>query len=148
MAFVILQSTLSPVGVNSILQQPLAPPSPLLARKIDPETGDYESLFEGRHPIDDQVIVSLRTERSSGAAVTDTGQRFSNLRKITDGIQTEIRAYVQEALRRLITNGDIRLVSIDFEDFEENKSNQTVIFIINYQNLRTGVVSAVTAQVT
>jgi len=147
MAFVILQSTLSPVGQNSLLQQPLSPPSPLLARKIDPETGDYESLFEGRHPIDDQVIVSLRTIRNSGASVRDTGQRFSNLRKITAGIQTEIRAYIQEAFKRLISNGDIRLVSINFEDFETNKSNQTVIFVINYQNLRTGVVSAVTAQV-
>jgi len=147
MAFVILQSTLTPVGQNSLLQNPLAPPSPLLARKINPATGDYESLFDGRNPVDDQVIVSLRAVRNSGASVTDIGQRFGNIRKITDGIRTEIKAYVQEAFRRLIQNGDIRLVGIEFQDFEENKSNQTVIFIINYQNLRTGAIGAVTVQV-
>ena len=112
----------------------LAPPSSLLAEQIDPETGDYASLFEGVDPIEAQGLNALRIRRGSGAAVMDVGNRFHLIRKIDETIEKQIDSLTREALGRLIANGDIRYLGIDMEVLDPG--NNTVVVKAKWQNLR------------
>ena len=112
----------------------LAPPSPLLAEQIDPETGDYISLFDGVDPIEAQVLNALRIRRGSGASVMDVGNRFHLIRKIDETIGKQIDSLTREALGRLIANRDIRYLGIDVEVLDPG--NSTVVVKARWQNLR------------
>jgi hypothetical protein len=86
-------------------------PAGILADKIDPNTNDFLSIVVGDDPIDAQVSVAFRTERRSGAAVMDTGQRFLDIRKLTDDADELIMGEAREALRLLLQREDIELES-------------------------------------
>lgn len=129
-----LPSTMSPVGYAVIAPSQLAQPSNLLADNIDPTTNDFVSLFSSVDPIDAQVMIALKTVRGSGAAVQEDGSRFSDLKKITNSVQTEIKSMVRTALGRLITNRDILYKRLVFDEFDPR--NQTLQIRIEYINLR------------
>ena len=112
----------------------LARPSPLLADNIDPNSHDYVSLTETVHPIDAQVILALKLDRGSGAAVENDGIRLRDIRKMTDDAQTQIKSRVREALGRLISAGDVRLVGVSFENWDE--SSQAGGPFVRFVNLR------------
>lgn len=125
---------MSPVGYAVIAPSQLAQPSNLLADNIDPTTNDFVSLFSSVDPIDAQVMIALKTVRGSGAAVQEDGSRFSDLKKITNSVQTEIKSMVRTALGRLITNRDILYKRLVFDEFDPR--NQTLQIRIEYINLR------------
>lgn len=115
----------------------LGPPSPLLADNIDPETNDFASLFTGMNVIDAQVVVAVTYIRESGAAIMEDGIKFTS-RKIDKSTKREVTADVKIALGRLIRNGDIRFVGVDFGEADEgiDPSSQSVNILIKYVNLR------------
>jgi len=99
------------------------PPAGILADAIDygntdplqppaAATFEYTSLTRGLHPIDEQVLVALSRIRASGAAVQNDGARFLDVGKLDEGAKTILGSEARTALRRLVTNGDIALVSI------------------------------------
>lgn len=128
---VYLPDTLTPIGWGVAPPTIQSPPSPLLADKLDVNTRDFEDLFEGRDPIDDQVILALRIRRSSGAAVRGIGNRFHTVRKLTDNVRVELDALAREALSTLIANGDIRYLGMEFES-----EGQGAVSTFSYNNLR------------
>lgn len=127
----------SPIGFFIGSPGALGDPSPLLADNIDPDTNDFASLFTGMDVIDAQVLVAVTIVRGSGSSVTEDGIKITS-RKITESVKNEITADVRTSLKRLINNGDIEFVKIDFGENDENidKSNQVINSRIEYVNLR------------
>ncbi|MHC4501010.1 MAG: hypothetical protein ACYS21_18065 [Planctomycetota bacterium] len=123
-----------PVGYGVTSPSRLGAPSPLLAENIDPETHDYVSLTSGVHPIDSQVIIALKVARNSGASVTEDGQRFTTVKKITNTVKTQIESLVREALGRLIAQQDIEYFGTTFETVDPG--NQTINATVQWANLR------------
>lgn len=123
-----------PVGYGVTSPSRLGAPSPLLAENIDPVTHDFVDLTSGVHPIDAQVQIALKIVRNSGAAVTQDGQRFNTVRKITGTIKTEIESLVREALARLIVQQDIQYIGTTFKTADDG--NQTVEATVQFKNLR------------
>jgi hypothetical protein len=112
----------------------LGNPSPLLCDNIDPATNDYVSLFSTIDPIDAQVILALKIRRNSGASVVVDGNRFHEVRKMSDSAQSEIGGLIKEALGRLIDQLDIQYKGASFTDWDP--SNQTCTVEIKWVNLR------------
>jgi hypothetical protein len=129
-----ISSTQTPIGYGVAPPSLLGPPSPLLADKINPITHDYESLSEGRDPIEAQVLIALSIVRGSGAAVLNIGHRLHEIRKILPSLQHDIESKVREALKLLIKNRDIRYRGIELSINDEG--NQTVEAVVKWVNLR------------
>jgi hypothetical protein len=123
-----------PVGYGVTAPARLGAPSPLLAENIDPKTHDYIDLTSGVHPVDAQVLIALKVVRGSGASVTEDGQRFATVRKITTTVKTEIESLVREALARLISQQDIEYLGTTFENVDPG--NQTINATVQWKNLR------------
>lgn len=122
------------VGFSAIAPKRLGVPSPLLADNIDPQTHDFRSLATTIDPIDAQVILALKLVRGSGPSVTEDGSRLRDVRKMTDSAQNEIRAFVREALGRLIANRDIRFEGVEFAPWDP--SSQSTNTVVRWVNLR------------
>jgi hypothetical protein len=129
-----IPSTQVPVGYGVTAPSLLGPPSSLLADKINPLTHDFESLSEGRDPIEAQVLIALSIVRNSGAAVIGVGNRLHEIRKILPSIQNDLDSKVREALKLLIKKRDIRYLGIDLSI--NDPGNQTVEAIVKWVNLR------------
>lgn len=123
-----------PVGYVVLAPSQLGAPSPLLADNIDPETHDFVSLFTSVHPIDAQVILAMKLERGSGAAVMQDGIRLRDITKMDDGAKNQIRSRIVQALSRLTKAGDIILKSVTFDVWD--KSTQSGGPTVKYVNLR------------
>ena len=128
-----LPSTNTPIGYGVAPPSLLGPPSPLLADKIDPKTHDYESLFEGRDPVEAAVLLAFSIVRNSGAAVVNVGHRFHTIRKILPSIESEIDSKARECLRLLIKNRHIQYRGVEIL---VDNGNQTVEAMVKWVNLR------------
>lgn len=135
MANVIQPQPSAPVGFVVLSPSGLAATaSPLLADNIDPQTQDFNSLVVGIDPVDAQVINALKIVRGSGPAVIEDGIDTTGLRKMDESAQTRFSSRIREALKRLISNGDILLLTIIFPEWDE--SSQTGNTHVEYKNLR------------
>jgi hypothetical protein len=85
-------------------------------------------------PIDSQVMTALTVQRGSGAAVREDGIRLWDLKKMLPSLLVEVRGRVNEALQRLIEHGDIRLVSVSEDVYDE--ANQSAQYSISWINQR------------
>jgi hypothetical protein len=132
---VTLPSVYSAIGQPVSSPSELAPPSPLLADNIDPDTGDFASLETGMDPIDAQVVFALSVRRNSGPAVLGVGNDLHTLGKMGESGQQQIKGVVQLALHRLIDNEDIEYLGTEFDLWDE--SNQTAYIRVGWKNLRT-----------
>ncbi|HEY4120897.1 MAG TPA: hypothetical protein VGM56_23700 [Byssovorax sp.] len=88
---------------------PSKPPA-ILADDVDPMTGEYRSILRGVHPVDGMVVVALRTQRGTGAAVPDVGSDLAALDKVDDTLPQRIKFEIQAALASLVKQ---RLIRID-----------------------------------
>jgi hypothetical protein len=130
----LLPGTQTALGYGVTAPSLLGPPSPLLADKIDPVTHDFEDLFEGRDPVDAQVLLALSIVRSSGPAVVNVGNRYHEIRKILPSIKNELESKTREALKLLIKKRDIRYLGLEFPVLDPG--NQTVEILVKWVNLR------------
>lgn len=130
----ILPSTMGPLGTSVTTPARLGPPSPCLAESIDPNSHDVMDVLVGMDPIDSQVMTALTVQRGSGAAVREDGIRLSDLRKLTPSLYVQVQGRVNEALGRLISRGDIKLISITEDVYDE--ANQAAQYSISWINLR------------
>lgn len=108
----ILASGLSPLGGEAEILSPLEPAPSILADKIDPETGEYESLFEGRDPVDAQVLIAVSIARGTGAAVLATGNRFRDAKFVSERDKNVITSEARRALSGLLDRGDIEILEM------------------------------------
>lgn len=74
-------------------------PVPILADLIDASTGEYLSLEDSATIADGLVVTLLRTQRGSGAAVLEFGQRFSELREVDNEATGLAESMTREALQ-------------------------------------------------
>jgi hypothetical protein len=94
---------------------PQEPPTAILADRINPLTGEFESLLEGRGLADAMLIQALRVQRGTGAAVRDVGNRFREITHI-DGRGLEvITSMVREAAGHAERAGVVRVVRVTVE---------------------------------
>lgn len=112
------------------LYQTPSPPT-IRADLIDPETQEFVSFTKDLDPIDAQVIESLWRIRGSGAAVQSKGARFLDTTKLTDQAPTLLESQVRIALRRLLQNGDISLISATADT-----ENDFAAVLVRYTNNR------------
>jgi hypothetical protein len=91
---------------------PQAPPPAILADRIDPVTGDFESLFVGRPLADAFAIDALRVQRGTGAAVRDLGNRFREITHVEDDAAELVESMTAEAFAAAEVAGVARLVQV------------------------------------
>jgi len=89
----------------------LTPPA-ILADRIDPITGDFASLLEGRPLADAFAIEALLVQRGTGAAVMDTGNRFRELSHVEDDAIELVESMTREAFTDAELAGVARLVAV------------------------------------
>jgi len=89
-----------------------APPPAILADRINPVTGDFESLFRGRPLADAFAIEALRVQRGTGAAVRDLGNRFRELTHVEDDAPELIESMTAEAFAAAEQAGVARLMQV------------------------------------
>lgn len=138
---IIPPSTLTSLGGALPTVGVQARPPVILADYINPDTRDFASMLSTLDQIDAQVIIAITTKRGSGAAVMDVGHRLHLIKKIRDSIKTDIAAEIKLALKRLVTNGDITMLPIEFVAVDPG--NQQVDFIIKWKNKRSGTLNSV-----
>lgn len=99
------------------------PPPGILADSIDygnrdpskdpsAATFEFTSIFRGMHPVDEQVCVALSRIRNSGAAVQNDGADFLAIGKLGTGAKSLLESEARTALRRLVLNGDVEIISV------------------------------------
>lgn len=88
-----------------------APPA-ILADLLDPTTREFLSLTTGDDPTDAAVVVALRTVRSSGVCVRDTGQKLGDARMMGPGLERFLLEEVRFALAHLIDSRQITLEGV------------------------------------
>ena len=125
---------MNPIGGSVASPASMSKPTPLLAPKIDPNTNDFYSLFEGMDPVDYQVVLAMKIERNSGPSVVNHGQELQKIRKITGSTENEVKDQVRLALDRLIKNRDIRYTGTN--SLEIDSGNQAVHVMVEWINLR------------
>jgi hypothetical protein len=91
------------------------PPPAILADRINPLTGDFESLFLGRSLADAFAIEALRVQRATGAAVRDLGNRFREITHVEDDAPELIESMAREAFGDAENAGVARLVQVTVE---------------------------------
>jgi hypothetical protein len=113
-----IPSTSTPIGSAVATPSALATPTILLAPNIDPTTNDFVSVFTGMDPVDAAVINAIKIVRNSGPAVTDVGNRLSDVRKITKSTVNELKAEIRSALDLLIRKRDINYLGaiVDYNE--------------------------------
>lgn len=85
----------------------------IMADKIDPMTGEFESLLSGRDPVDAQVLYMMTIAAGSGAAVMNKGQRFADVTHIGDEIARVLDSVTRQTLENLSRRGDIFIQSVE-----------------------------------
>ena len=121
--------------------QELGLPAPILADMIDPETGEFESLLEGRDPVDAQVLVALSIARGTGAAVLNTGNRFRDARFVSEDDARLIESEARRALALLVSRGDIEILSLTVQSRDDFTLDSGIVddfleLTVIYLNLR------------
>lgn len=107
---------ISPASAFVITDYPVQlPPAAILADAIDPATGDFASLVEGRGLADAMLIEALRIERGTGAAVRDVGHRFREITHVDGtGLQV-IESMAREAAAPAERAGVARVIRVSVE---------------------------------
>jgi hypothetical protein len=109
------------------------PPAVIAADAIDPKTLDYASIFRSEDVIDQQVRIAMQVVRRSGAAVFAVGQRFKDIKKLTESVEVDIAAETRTALALLVRRNDIAIIKIEVEvDSDHQQANLAV----TYENKR------------
>lgn len=88
------------------------PPPAILADRIDPATGDFESVFVGRPLADAFAIEALRVQRGTGAAVRDLGNRYRQVSHVEPASTELIESMTTEAFAAAEQAGVARLVRV------------------------------------
>lgn len=114
------------------LFEPLDLPSVFLADDTG-NTGELQSITEGRDAVDDQVVTAIRAAFESGTALGAAGNRLRSIKKIDGTTQNGIKFLVEDALKTLVKNGDISDISIQSET-----DDYLGAFFLQYRNLRSG----------
>lgn len=110
MALVVLAIGFHRLGLDGPPVYDPLPAAPVLAAEaFSQKTKDLASVTEGADPIDAQVQEALMRLRASGAAITQDGQRFLDVRKLDENAPTLLEREARTALARLVNNGDITI---------------------------------------
>lgn len=80
---------------HAMQQQPV----PILADDIDPNTGEFRAIDRSATIADGLVVTLMRTQRGSGAAVLQFGQRFRELRNVESNTAEVAESMAREALQ-------------------------------------------------
>ena len=84
------------------------------ARRIDPATKDYvisSQSIESDDPIKAAMYLALKTEKGTSADEL-LGQEFTQIQVIKDDYETQVKRYVNEALKRLVNDNKIIITNI------------------------------------
>jgi hypothetical protein len=132
MALVILPIGLHRLGLDGPPVYDALPAAPVVAAEsINFKTKDVDTLLGGMDPIDQQVQEALGRLRGSGAAVTQDGQRFLDVKKLDDSAPTLLEGEARTALARLVANGDITIESVRVEQDSSGQWGEVFIDLFN-----------------
>lgn len=105
---------ISPASAFEIIGQAESEPPPaIVADMIDPATGDFLSVVDSATIADGLVVHLMRTQRGSGAAVLEFGQRFREIRHVTSDSPELAESMVREALQPAVDAGVVRFEQIE-----------------------------------
>lgn len=114
-------SSIPPAGVTpasafSLTEHAVSEPPPaILADLIDPATGEFRSIVDSATIADGLVVHLLRTQRGSGAAVLEFGQRFRELTHVTSESPELVESMAREALRPATDAGVVAFRQVEAE---------------------------------
>ena len=128
------QGGLTPLSAYTLTEQNerTAPPA-ILADDIDPDTGDFRSITSSARIADGMVVHALRTQRGTGAAVRELGQRWREITHVDDQSPELVESLTREALQLARDAGVVRLVSAAAQVDEQDPSQ--VNHEIKFQDL-------------
>jgi len=110
-------------------------PAVFAAERIDPATGELASVTSGTHPVIAAVVTAARTERGSGAAVRETGQRFRDVRKLGPAGAELLRGESRRMFAPLVAQHLVRVLNVDVRVDEHDQSASVTT---TWRNLLTG----------
>lgn len=110
-------------------------PVATLADVIDPITGEIY-LLEQVDPIDAAIAEQFRLELGTGAAITNQGQLYRAITKVTDSTPQELVAETRRILEPFIERNEIRLLTLSAEAPPLGASADTGAVLVEYANLR------------
>lgn len=88
----------------------------MLADPIDPISGDYLSIERGFDPVDAAMLTAFRTERASGSAVENVGQRFRDKTHVDSQLDSFFREEVRLTSKDLVDPGDVEIEDVQVVD--------------------------------
>lgn len=103
--------TVAPEGRAPDVFSRTRPPG-LLAREIDPTTGELTSMFHAPHPVDAAIVFQARTRQGSGEAVRRSGTRYHQIRNATDTALGEYHAETRRWMRPFVDRQLVDLLSV------------------------------------
>jgi len=111
--------------------EPQLPPPVILADKIDPQTGEFASLVDGRTVAEGLVQHLLTVQRRTGASVRGFGHRLREIRHVDEHAAELVESYVREALQPGVDSGTIRLNRVEAEEDAEDPTqvNATIEYL-------------------
>lgn len=112
---------------------PARAPVAMLAPRINPLTGDFESLFRGRPLADAFAIEAIRVQRGTGAAVRGLGNRYREITHVEDDSPEIIESMTFEAFEAAEAAGVARLVSVTAQVDDGDPSQLSTV--IEYRDL-------------
>lgn len=122
---------LSPVSESDAVDfTPQEPPPAILADRINPLTGDFESLFRGRPLADAFAIEALRVQRGTGAAARELGNRYRELTHVEDEAVEIVESMTAEAFTDAEAAGVARLerVTVGVDEADPSQVSTVVEF--------------------
>ncbi len=108
-------------------------PAQYLARLLDIQTGEINSLVDGLHPVDAIVRFAFSVQEGTGAAVLDVGQDFAALEYNDDFVVAQITAEVHRILDPLVALGWISIETLQVQAGEDQ--GDTAASFVAYKNL-------------
>jgi hypothetical protein len=126
------QPNIDPAGDGAGLRGPYMLPAAVrprafAAERINPDTGELESLTVGRDPVQAAVITAARTERGTGGSVQSTGQRFRDVRKLGPTGTELLRTEAQKMFAPLVAQGLARVLNVTITGGDDEASASVVV---------------------
>jgi hypothetical protein len=127
--------TAPPIGISPNTFSATRPPA-LLARAIDPRTGEITSLFSAPHPVDAAIAFNARALSGSGPAL-EVGTRYHEIRDANDQAKGEYAAETRRWVKPFMDRGWIDILKVQAEILDDSGSAIGAAYVA-YRNRLTG----------
>lgn len=113
----LFRAGIAPAGIDPVeALAPVAPAKPPRALRYDPATKrivqNADGSFVDEHPVDQNVVLNWTIPKGSIPCAKDVGTDLTSIKSLGDrAIASKVDSAKRDAVKALIANGDIEVVS-------------------------------------